>query len=139
MAKVTTTFEIQNSYANWLSSIPWSHFGTFTTGYEMTLPTARRLMGSLHQQLTRAGPAPLFWVAEKFEVKDGYHTHALLKLPEAWRYKNVVDIWQKVTGAKKKGTWHRLDLQDYNPELGARHYVAKYITKQCADFDFLLN
>jgi hypothetical protein len=139
MPKVISSFETQNLYATWLSSFEWSHYATFTTGYEMTLPTARRLMGAYHSNIKRAGSSPFFWVAEKFEVKDGYHTHALLKAPQAWHYKNLIDIWQKVSGGKKKGKWHRLDLQDYDSNLGARHYVSKYITKRCADFDFLFS
>lgn len=138
MTKVETFTEstYAKNYADWLSSIPWTHYATFTTGYEMTLRSARRLMEAYHDNIRKAGKSPMFWGAEKFEVKDGYHTHALLKVPPAWNYGHLIKIWQKVSGGTKKGEWNRLDLQDYDPKLGAGHYVSKYCTKQCADFDF---
>lgn len=133
-----TTLEkkkMHDSYADFLQTFAWTHYVTFTTGYTLTLASARRLMENFHKQIKKAGASPFFWVAERFEVKDGYHTHALIKVPDAWHFKNIIDIWQKVSGGKKRGEWNRIDLQVYDPKKGAGFYVSKYVTKSGADYD----
>lgn len=138
MIKLTSVPDITDHYADWLSSFEWTHYATFTTGYEMTLNTARRLMEAYHSNVKKAGNTPFFWVAERFEVKDGFHTHALIKVPQAWHYSHLIQIWQKVTGGARENKWHRIDLQKYDAQLGARHYLSKYLTKGNSDFDFLI-
>jgi len=133
-----TNIVVSSHYADFLDQFAWSHFCTFTTRYELTLQSARRLMGNFHGNVKKAGRTPFFWVAEKFEVKDGFHTHALLKVPDAWRFQNIVDIWQKVSrGARSGSKCNYAKLLKYEKDKGATHYVGKYITKELADYDFL--
>lgn len=127
----------QEQYANWLTPLPWSHWATCTTGYAMTLPSARRAMDRFHKFLSKAGKTEMFWAAEPFDAKDGYHTHALLNVPDAFHYKNIVDLWQKASGGTNLQKWQRIDLQRYDPTKGAGHYLSKYITKGISDYDFL--
>lgn len=113
------------AYETWLQERHWDYFGTFTTRYPITLKSARRLMDKLAGRLNTAGPVTMFWAAERFELRDGYHLHALVESPvpkdAIWRF------WFKRYG--------RADVQDYDPKLGGAGYVAKYVTKKIADFD----
>jgi len=135
---IDNTRKLHQDYGNWLNGYNWQYFGTFTTGYEMTIRTARRSMEGLFRELLKAGKTNMFWVAESFELKDGYHTHALLSVPEVLQYKNIIDIWQKVSGGSSRGVWNRIDLQKYNKARGAGYYVSKYVTKRLTDYDFLI-
>lgn len=135
MQSYKTAKQIQE-FGGWLSGIEWSHYATFTTGYELTIPAARRAMHRLHDNLDRIAPASMFWAAEPFDAKEGYHTHALLNINSALTFKNVVDIWQKVSKGGK-GKWNRVDLQKFDKEKGAGYYLSKYITKNLTDYDFL--
>lgn len=134
---VSPVKKIQNSYAEMLSHYNWDYYVTFTTGYTMTLPSARRLMTNYHSKMKTPGQWPFFWCAEKFEVKDGYHTHALMQVPNGIHYNYLVGLWQRLTGGSKTNTWNRIDLQNYDPRLGASHYVSEYVTKRMGDFDLL--
>ena len=155
--------QILNSYANYLGTFDWDYFATFTTGYELTLKSARRSMGRFHDKMNNYGGSTLFWVAEPFECKDGYHTHALLKLndrdlvDEKRRivFSSVADgtvcsydikesgfdvvknTWQYVTRANEQN-YNRIELKRYNAKLGAKHYVGKYILKSRCDYDILI-
>ena len=124
-------------YGDWLKQYDWQYFGTFTTGYEMTIRTARRSMQRFYDETSKAGKTRMFWVAEEFELKDGFHTHALITVPDCLQYKNLIDIWQKVSGGKNKGFWNRIDLQKYDKRRGAGYYVGKYVTKKLTDYDLL--
>jgi hypothetical protein len=134
-----TKIVISEQYGNFLSQFEWTHFATFTTGYTLTLPSARRAMEGFHKDLSKANPNKtyFFWAAEHYELKDGYHTHALICVPELWQFKNVIQLWQKNSGGAKMGKHQRIDLQKYDSKKGARHYVAKYVTKRLTDYDFL--
>jgi hypothetical protein len=138
---------VNESYAEWLGSFEWDYFCTFTTPYNLTLKSARRLMEKFHTDLKAGGSSPFFWVAEPFDVKEGYHTHALLKVPECYQFIHLVQLWQVASGCRnmkrenEKGekvkVHARVEYRKYNPKLGARHYVGKYMMKSGADYDFL--
>jgi len=98
--------------------------------------------------------AMLFWVAEKFEVKDGFHAHGLLYLPSfdhenRSSYRQLVDFWQIATGNKAlsitkardiqwdKAKWNAINLQKFEPKRGAGGYCAKYVFKNDSDYDLL--
>jgi hypothetical protein len=131
-------YATQVDYANWLTPMDWTHWATCTTGYEMTLKSARRAMERYHKFLKLAGPATMFWAAEPYDCKDGYHTHALIKVPEMYQFKNLVDLWQTASGGANLKKWQRIDMQKYDPKRGAGFYLAKYVNKNISDFDFLI-
>lgn len=130
-------YAVNSDYSNWLTPLPWTHWATCTTGYEMTLKSARRAMERYHKYLSKAGSCTMFWAAEPYDCKDGYHTHALIALPPSLNYKNAIDLWQTASGGKNLQKWQRIQLETYNPKLGAGHYISKYVTKGFSDFDFL--
>lgn len=159
MAKIEKTLKSQ--YVAWLNSFKWTHFVTLTTPYELTLKSSRRLAERFHAKLKEHHYDPiLFWVAEKYENKDGYHIHALLKLNkkiELHEYVFITELYQIVSGTLKlkdllnaekdeKGKrtykkWSRIDLQKYKKGRDGAAYVTKYVLKENnrlhAEYDIL--
>lgn len=137
MAKIKQKLTKSQAYSNFLLGIKWDYFITPTTPYALSLPSARRAMERLWEKLCKdswPGSKTFFWAAEPFDTKDGYHTHALLKIPET-SYDAVVKAWQVVSAAQKQGKWARIHIQKYNQKRGASMYCAKYIQKKLADYD----
>lgn len=132
--------KVQNSYGEWLGQYEWSYFCTFTTRYQLTLPSARRLMYRFWDmnELKRVGGCQFFWCAEPFDTRVGYHTHGLIRVNSIISKNDLGLLYQVACGNKEKlkGEWHRLQLMNYNQKLGASYYCGKYITKQLADYDF---
>jgi len=144
----------QTEYAEWLETFEWSHWCTFTTAYELSLKSARRLMEGYHKGMRANGFEPtLFWVAEKFELRDGWHTHGLLKTNlrayEPQRYKALTHLYQHVCGKRvvpgtlKYDGWNRIALESYDRQKGgASMYCTKYVMKdqsnQTAEYDLLI-
>lgn len=132
--------KVQEIYGSWLSQYEWTYWTTCTTRYQLTLPSARRLMQRFwnNTDLVKSGAARMFWCAEPFDTRVGYHTHALIKFNDILSLKNVAEIYQFACGNVdiSKDQWHRIDLKPYNSKLGAGYYCGKYITKNLADFDF---
>jgi hypothetical protein len=137
--------KVQNAFGEWLQSYTWTHWATFTTPYTLTLPSARRLMQRFGEM--RVSPAPgskkvvkrLFWAAEPFDCKEGYHTHALVEIDEGMPYKAVLNAYQIASGNKKisKTKWSRVQMSAYNPQKAAAFYLSKYISKKLADYDLM--
>lgn len=68
-------------YSKFFNTMPWTHFGTFTTQEPLSLNTYRKLADKIASKI----PCPkqqnafkLFWVAEQFKPGDGYHLHILI-------------------------------------------------------------
>jgi hypothetical protein len=95
----------------------------------------------------------LFWVAEKFECRDAWHTHGLLKCNlranEPYRFKQITHSYQHVCGAKvvpgtiRYNGWNRIELKHYDKAKGgAGLYCTKYVMKdqnnQGAEYDLLI-
>lgn len=164
---------LNEHFGNWLTNFHWSHWATLTTRYELTLPSARRIGEGLFKELSKAGDSSIFFAAEPFDCKEGYHLHALINVPPNLSFRNIIQLYQHVSGNKnfrnsRKGsyqcekifdsnnreinqfgivgnnvvssrgsTWNRIELENYNPKLGATHYIAKYITKDLSDYELL--
>ena len=131
--KKTDLFNYAKEMDKFLSKIDWDLFCTFTTGYPLSLKSARRLMIRFYNRIQKSvfnnsKNVLLYWVAEHNECKDSYHLHGLIKHPNIEGY-NVIDglnnSYQIVSGAKKKKTNYRIDLDKYNKTL----FGAKYLTK----------
>jgi hypothetical protein len=133
----------------------WTFFATFTTPYEMTLPSARRLADRVHSMWGRMadGQCRILWVAERNELRDGHHLHALVWMPENFRHphlhaalceaysvaavggKALSNDGGKVTYERRA----RIDLQRYDKRRNASGYLSKYMTKgrDLLDWDIL--
>lgn len=129
-------------YANWLNTMEWQFFCTFSTRYDMSVKSARRAMERLQNFITvNYGKARIFWVAEPFDTKYGYHTHALLYIekPIGKSLKTLIHkAWQVVSKGKGGKENNHTTLKQYNKELGANYYVSKYMLRKNADYDFLI-
>jgi len=160
MTKVKNALKSQ--YAEWLNTFEWTHFVTLTTPYELTLKSSRRLVERFHAKLKENHYEPIiFWVAEKYENKDGYHLHLLLKLNRKiskHEYIFITELYQIVSGTltlrdltnltpnnegkKTYKKWSRIDLQKYSKGKKGTSYVTKYVMKennrQHAEYDILI-
>lgn len=148
--------QYKEAYISYLETLPWDFFITGTTRYELTLKSTRRLMERWYDGFKTEG-SMLFWVAEKFECKDGFHSHGLLRIPNKYNeldrdnvflFHRLIDHWQLATGNKAicnhkgniewdKESWNALHLKRYDKKRGAGGYCAKYVFKNDADYDLL--
>jgi len=69
----------------------------------------------------------MFWVAEQFHGRDGFHLHSLLTCP--YRADAIWNYWFHRYG--------RARILLYDPAIGGSGYVAKYVTKRIADYDLI--
>jgi hypothetical protein len=129
--------EYPKTLSTWLEQFDWNYFVTFTTPYYLSLRSARRLMERFWSRSTKTYPGNnqcLFWVAERFECRQGYHIHGLF-LSNA-PYKLIIDNYQIVTGSKKEGEWSLIELRNYCPKLKGEKYCLKDLLKRHSDYDF---
>lgn len=95
-------------------------------------------------------PCRIFWVAEPFDLKEGFHLHALFaykpvkgqnwKRPTTTKNGNkiMLDValvnctWEGVSGKGNRSTVLR-----YDKRKGARYYCGKYLMKNLSDYDFV--
>ena len=51
-AKVVHALHVRNAYAEWLNEFKWTYWATFTTGYKLTMPSARRAMEGMFKEIS---------------------------------------------------------------------------------------
>lgn len=129
MAKILTPY--QRAFSDWLGFYKFETFGTFTTKQPLTLPGARRMAGNFGRHINAGESSTMFWAAEPFDTREGYHFHALLKteIPN----KEMWDYWtnQKQFGRSSFVKIHR----KFGVKDQIENYCSKYVTKHLADFD----
>lgn len=118
--------DVKTVWGDWLNSWSWSYWTTFTTQYDLSLPSARRMSEKIGKYALDGDDTYMFWAAEEFDVKDGQHIHALLKTNLTWDQVRRFGL--------KRG---RCYIETYDPKLGAGHYVSKYISKRMTDYDWI--
>lgn len=153
-AKLRTEF--REAVVGWCGGMEWTFFATFTTPYAMTLKSARSLAGRTHNSWSRMtnGQCMILWVAEKNELRDGHHLHALVWVPDHFKQRHLhyalCEAYQVCAGAKAETidkrtgkvtyrSWSRIDLQAYDKRRNAGGYLTKYMTKssELLDWDIL--
>jgi hypothetical protein len=126
----------KNGLANWLNNKEWNLWTTLSTGYELTLPGTRRAMIRFHDKVSKTNPCQVFWAAEKFDVKDGFHLHTLWKFQNEIHnretYCQFVNDWRTICKTNSANVYSKT----YKMEMGAHKYISKYITKQITDYDY---
>ena len=130
----------KNSYADYFKGLPWSYWITGTTRYPLSEKSNRRLLERWYWSLSLPGSRLLF-VAEPFDLRDGFHSHSLLYVPDdRWPISVYVDNWQWATGNKdlKRELWSRIQIRRYDSNQGAAGYCAKYLFKADSDYDLLV-
>lgn len=77
-------------------------------------------------------PRALFWGLEPH--KSGlHHVHGLVRVGPIMNDAHREDAWNELR--KELLHFGRCDVQHFDPELGAAHYVSKYVTKRLTDWD----
>jgi hypothetical protein len=133
----------RNELGNFLDTQHWDLWCTFTTLHELTLSGARRAIirftNNLHT--SKNLPITIFWASEKFDLKDGFHMHGLIRFNNVneWKgntrekFKEVVNTWQVVNNTKLA----RFKGERFDKGRGAGSYLTKYITKEITDYDLM--
>jgi hypothetical protein len=131
-------FDLIKGYSQLIVSLKPTHVVTISTRYTLTLQSARRLAGRVNAILVKKGiMSTMFWVAEKFDVKDGEHIHALFCIHELdfetakKEIYNAVRIAAGYDGINKKFTY----IKEYIVDGGMERYMAKYLNQPNALFD----
>jgi hypothetical protein len=116
-----------HQYSKFLNTLPWTHFGTFTTKEQLTLDASRRLVDKIASKL----PTPkeklgckLFWVAEQFKSGDGYHFHILLNCVGSAHIKHLKDWYE--------GSYGFCKILNVNGR--AASYMTKYLGRPLTDY-----
>jgi hypothetical protein len=133
---------IVKNYGVFINSFPWDYFCTFTTRYPLSMNAARKAMARLHSSLkSNYGCCQLFWTAEPFDSNYGYHIHALIKFSEL-QSRNMEPLikksWQVVSKGRGQKEYNNTTIKPYDSTMGGNYYVAKYLSRDNADYDILL-
>jgi hypothetical protein len=129
-------------YGKFLDKSSWTFFCTFSTHYPLSLKSSRSSIQRFHCFLKQNMNLEnsIFWIAEPFESRYGYHIHALVKIfaPEPEIYKpKLIKAWQIVTNGAKNNSYNWTNISPYIPELGANFYLTKYIGRADIDYDLI--
>jgi len=137
----TKSDPLKQAWGSWLDGREWQLWTTLTTGRELTLPGSRRAINKLAGYLKQHHyPAEIFWAAEPFDLKEGYHLHSLVRFTDLTvmddnkqAYGNLINGWRQITGDKSA----RIYSERYQPDKGANYYLAKYMQKNRSDYDYI--
>lgn len=128
-------------WGEWLNTMEWDFFCTFTTPYSLSKDAAVNSMARLKNHLTsQNGVEPIiFYVVEPFDSKYGYHLHALMKdncKDEHGRVPLIKEAWQKVSRGKYGKDNRFTTIVPYIRNLGGNYYVSKYLHRYNAEYGF---
>ena len=125
--------ETTNAYGEWLRQYPWSLWTTLTFRHP---PSSQRALFAWHKAARRFDGSTFWWVAtEEGKLYGRVHLHGLigsnqiraLSVSDA-RDDQGLGVWWK----ERYGIHH---IRDYDPEKGAAHYIAKYVSKGLSDWE----
>lgn len=143
------------AWVSWLESLEFSHFGTHTTKGTMTLRNARKLASGFYSDMVSGkatGFKPesfsMFWAAEPFDTREGYHFHSLIKssilgMEDTYLGKdeNGKHLWKKGVLGHHWTNYKNLGHSRFEKIRGNQkvsNYMSKYMLKNLADFDILI-
>ena len=127
--------KLQQGWIELLSAQQWTFFITLTTEYRLTINAARNAVERFFAKIKWKGVERMFWVAEPFQAKDGYHIHLLVQSTPQLQAKYIFESWQIASGGKRLSLNNRVDIKEFDPLKGASHYVAKHIQSKYSDYD----
>jgi len=117
-----------SAFAGFLDALDFTHFCTFTTRLPVSVGATRRIAERVARHVDAGRSASLFWCAEKFDVRDGFHFHALLRTGA-----HKLDLWGWYF--PRYGRCQIIDNREPDRQLKASYYCSKYITKAISDWD----
>lgn len=143
--------DMKDALAGFLDKISFDYFCTFTTRKPVSLYATRRIAEKVCARVEAGTASSVFWAAEEFDVRDGFHFHALMKMPELDQMKNKNSTGQ-VTYLDSSSKFLKMDLFDWyfkkygrcqiidnrepDRQVAASYYISKYVTKKITDYDF---
>ena len=133
---------IVNEYGNFLGHTNWTFYCTLTTRYPLNIKSAQRYIERCQEQLrtTFNLKTQMYWVAEPFDSKYGFHLHCLVKFDgeEPHKYKKeLIKAWQMVTKGSYGKKYNWTSIVPYDANLGGRFYVVKWIGRNDVEYGFL--
>ncbi len=140
--KYTSTPPISKSYGKFLEKTNWTYYCTLTTSYPLTVNSARRSVERFHELLkvNFRLENEIFWIAEPFDSKYGYHLHALIKLDclNPSKQKNSLNkAWQIATKGSYGKFYNKSLFEHYIANKGGNYYVSELIGRNDVEYGFL--
>ena len=117
---------------NFLDVIDFSHFCTFTTRKPVSVAATRRIAEKVAKFVDAGRASSMFWAAEKFDVREGFHFHALLSTPL-----HPLEIFNWYY--PRYGRCQIINNTEPERRQAASYYCSKYVTKELADYDVYLS
>jgi hypothetical protein len=121
---------IATAWGEWLSVFPWDAWGTLTfAAGEFTHEAASRAWARFARHVSTEAPIATWFVGHEVGARGRLHLHCLLGqlTGDGADRSKLWEWWFKRYG--------RAQVAGYDPEKGAAHYVAKYVTKELAHYD----
>lgn len=133
---------VVNEYGNFLGQTNWTFYCTLSTHNPLSIKSAQRYIEKTHEQLESNYnlKTQIFWVAEPFDSKYGFHIHCLVKFDseDPQKYKKVLNkAWQKATKGSYGKKYNWTNIVPYEASLGAKYYVVKRIGRNDIEYGFL--
>jgi len=122
MPTKVVSFDVLQEFGNYLSQFPWDWFVTLTFRQPVSESSAlRALVRFIHAIRAAQGFNPGFVaVSELQHARNVPHWHLLMLNVSPLRRLDFKDWWERYGYAR---------VLPYNPELGARVYIGKYLFK----------
>lgn len=129
--------EYQQSFSDFLSEYKFSTFGTFTTKKPLSLPGARRLAVDFARNFDAGRSSSMFWAAEPFDTREGFHFHGLIETHGVYSNKELWNYWSVL---KDRGRSQFIPIKrEFGKANTIENYCAKYMTKKMSDFDIYVS
>jgi len=121
------TIEVE-ALAGFLDVVDFKYFCTFTTRKPISLNSTRRIAENVGKFIDAGNTSTLFWAAEPFDVREGYHFHALMRT-----HLHALEIYGWYF--QRYGRCQIINNEEPERRRAASYYVSKYITKKISDYD----
>ena len=109
--------------------------GTFKPdqSYRDTIKTKRAFQRFITEMTKTYGlnSVEYFLAVERFCHGDFTHIHALINGVEGLTYRQVGEVWFNRFG--------RVQVEGYDPAMGANFYLTKYVVKDVCDWDLRID
>jgi len=119
---------VRSEMGEWLSTFPWDWWCTLTFRNEYSPDAATRAFLRLTDWLRKDSPGVGYFVGHEVGRLGRLHLHALIGGLEPYV--------QRTAAAKRWDRRHgHARIFPYDPDRGASHYIAKYVSKELAEWD----
>lgn len=118
-----------DGFAGFLDVLDFDYFSTFTTRRPISLNSTRRIAENVEKFIDAGNDGSIFWAAEPFDVREGYHFHALMKCKA-----HPIEIFNWYY--PRYGRCQIILNTDPMKKRAASYYLSKYCTKHLSDYDW---